>query len=868
MKLRHRLSLYFTLIIVVITSILAYLSIQREARALKDELRKQGLILASTLADEAQRAFLTNHFVPLMRFIETIGDRDHLIYAMVRDLDGTVRAHSNLEEIRKRYRDRALEKAASGQIYVGISRDVNGDPLYEIAVPVEMAGKVLGVAQVGYSLASLKWSITWACVQIVFITLGGVITGVVLCYLAVSRIISPLRTLKRLAESYAKGDLDQQIEINSKDEIAELSAAFNKMAVDLKHTISELSMANRFTQSVIASISDILIIVDSNGVISMVNEAAVRLLGYSVRDISGRRIDEVVVDCHELGLKRLFGSRGSIANVERELRSKDGSLLPVLFSASVVEEAGKEGQYLVCTAKDISELKAKEREIAAEKERLLVTLRSIGDSVLVTDRDGRITMVNPKAEELTGWKQKEAMGKPITEVLDIRDHETMHPVILYPEKPAWDTVHLNGHKLVLLDRSGNKKFIIYTGAPISEGKSEMLGMVFVVRDVTERVRMEREIIKAQQLESLGLLAGGIAHDFNNILTGILGYISLAKLKCTMDDSAYKHLDSAESALFQAKDLTQQLLTFAKGGMPVKETVSISELLVKTASFALRGSNIKGEFEIAEDLWPAEVDTGQINQVINNLVINAIQAMPEGGVLRLTAENVWDPGKVTPHLKPGKYIKITVEDQGIGIPDDYLNRIFDPYFTTKREGNGLGLAIVHSIIEKHNGYIFVESEIGKGTVFTIYLPAAEQEPVSSPKQEPSGVPGPLVGARVLVMDDEKTVREVAVQMLEQIGCEAVAVEDGAALLKAYKEAMDSGRPFDAVIMDLTIPGGMGGRETIDHLLAMDPGAKAIVSSGYSNDPIVAEYKKNGFREVIPKPYRLRDLIEILKRVIGN
>ncbi len=414
----------------------------------------------------------------------------------------------------------------------------------------------------------------------------------------------------------------------------------------------------------------------------------------------------------------------------------------------------------------------------------------------------------------------------------------------------------------IMDNEGNVRWIEDCKTSLfREGEFE--GIDGIAFDITERKLMEEELLKVEKLESVGVLAGGIAHDLNNLLTGVVGSISLARL---YDDPADKdrRLAEAEEASMGIKNLTQQLLTFSKGGVPVLQTADMAGLLVDSATFTLRGSNVGCEFSISDDLWPAEIDAGQMNQVINNLVINSQHAMPRGGVIKICAENVTINAKHGLALKPGAYIKVSVADQGIGIPEGKIQKIFDPFFTTKRTGNGLGLATSYSIIQKHNGHITVESQVGVGTTFYIYLPASPGEIIVTEKKEEKEL---VTGeGKMLVMDDEKHIRDLAAEMLSNIGYEVTTSIDGAETIEIYETAMGSGYPFDAVIIDLTIPGGMGGKETIQRLTKIDPAVKAIVSSGYSNDPVMANFAEYGFKGVVAKPYKARELSEVLHKVI--
>jgi nitrogen-specific signal transduction histidine kinase/CheY-like chemotaxis protein len=393
-----------------------------------------------------------------------------------------------------------------------------------------------------------------------------------------------------------------------------------------------------------------------------------------------------------------------------------------------------------------------------------------------------------------------------------------------------------------------------------EGEKAILG---TVTDITKQKKMQEELLKAKKLESIGILAGGIAHDFNNILTGILGNISAAKAKVDSEDEIFRTLIKAEKASLRARDLTQQLLTFSQGGAPIKETTSIGELIEDSADFVLRGSNVRCEFSIPDGLWPVEIDKSQVNQVLYNLIINADQAMPDGGLIKVSAENISLDVKDILPLKKGRYVKIIIEDQGIGIPKEHLQKIFDPYFTTKKKGDGLGLTTSYSIIKNHNGHIQVESEPGVGSTFMIYLPASPKKITKKKLPEEKILPGK---GRVLVMDDEEVVREVVGDLLAILGYEVEFAKDGDEAIEIYKKAKASAQPFDAVIMDLTVPGGMGGKESIQRLLKIDPEIKAIVSSGYSNDPVMTDFMKYGFSGIVAKPFKIEKLNQVLHQVL--
>lgn len=384
---------------------------------------------------------------------------------------------------------------------------------------------------------------------------------------------------------------------------------------------------------------------------------------------------------------------------------------------------------------------------------------------------------------------------------------------------------------------------------------------------TERKNMEAELQKAQKLGSLGILAGGIAHNFNNILTAIAGNISLAKMYAKPGLEVFDILTEAEKASLKAKNLVQQLLTFSTGGMPKKKAISIAKLIKDSANFALSGSNVRCAFSILDDLWTVEVDEDQISHAINNLIINAKQAMSEGGVIKVSTENITIGSENFLPLKDGKYINISIEDQGSGIPEEDLQKIFDPYFTTKQGGSGLGLATAYSIIKKHDGHITVESKPGVGTTSYIYLPAYEEKILTMNSEGKVSITSSGRG-KILVMDDEEIVSSVVGRMLAQCGYEADFAKDGTEAITLYKKAKASDQPFEAVIIDLIIFGGMGGKEAIKKLFEIDPDVKAIVSSGYSSDPVMANFKDYGFKSVLSKPYKMEELCKVLHSVIKD
>lgn len=497
-----------------------------------------------------------------------------------------------------------------------------------------------------------------------------------------------------------------------------------------------------------------------------------------------------------------------------------------------------------------------ESRLKENEQWLATTLRSISDAVITTDENGIIKFMNPVAEMMLGQTWPATSGLPLNTILHLMDERTRQPILLPFEKLLQpDDLNEFTNSIIMVTADGSERIILESASPLHNEIGEIQGYALVFRDITEKRKLENDLLKAQKLESIGVLAGGIAHDFNNILTAVIGNLSLAKADVRPDEELYVLLKEAEQAALQAKNLTQQLLTFSKGGAPMKKVVSILELIKSTTEFTLRGSNLIPEFNLPADSWATEIDVIQISQVIQNIVLNAKQAMSTGGKLRIQSENITVSPQSNLPLKSGKYLRISFEDSGIGIPRELLPKIFDPYFTTKDQESGLGLAISYSILKKHGGHIRVESQVGIGTTVFIFLPATTK-PI--PLKE-TNIPKIAVNqGKILLMDDEDFICKIAARMLSRFGFEVITVNHGEEALTQFRLARQQGAPFDAVILDLTIRGGLGGKDTMLRLRELDPQVKAFVSSGYANDPILSEYQKFGFLGVIAKPYKLQEL----------
>jgi two-component system, cell cycle sensor histidine kinase and response regulator CckA len=629
-------------------------------------------------------------------------------------------------------------------------------------------------------------------------------------------------------------------------------------------TIQRLAQSEARFQTIFDNVNDAVIIHDcASGRILDVNRTMCNMFGYEHAEALGLQAQDISLGAppysqEEAASHLHLAAQGIPQIFQWQSKRKDETLF---WSEINMRSAVINGEHcVVVTVRDISKRKDAEEALRQHEETLKVLMEEMPAGVAWTDVGGTIEYLNGSIIDWFGYTLEDVgnvdewlrRGFPDPEYRATIRKSWSKAIHDARRSPA-PTPPVEGR---VTCKDGSLRHVLLNIRLVHNR------IVYIFTDITKRESMQGELLKAQKLESLGILAGGIAHDFNNILTGILGNLSFATLLLDSSHPARKPVAHAEKASLRAAELAHQLLTFAKGGQPVKKAVSVRNLVDECVSLIVPGSQVATVVDVPVCLQAIAADEGQINQAFNNVIINAVQAMPEGGVLTVKAENAHLAAGNSASLPEGNYVRITFSDEGCGICHEEQQRIFDPYFTTKAGGTGLGLASVHSIVRKHNGKIEVESAVGKGTSFTFYLPSAAEEATEAEKPAEASAAAAASKGSVLVMDDEETIRTLTTSFLDYLGYSVTSCGSGDEAVRLYREAAEAGAPFCAAIMDLTVPAGMGGKEAAKEILATHPGAKLIVSSGYSNDPVMSQYADYGFRAAIVKPYRCAEIQQAL------
>ncbi len=777
-------------------------------------------------------------------------DGKEVIFSMVRDITERKRAEQALRESEERFR------LIHDQSPLGIGfLDVNG---YVVECN-EAVTKIIGTSKEKLIGWSMKDSLTNASMTSALAKAYSGSTGVFEGdYTAVSsgkkivvrEIFSPL--LKE--DGTLRGILFMIDDITGR-----------KLTEDL------LRASQSMYKAIVENQAEFVVRYVRGGILTFVNDTLCHYLNLQRSDLIGKsyypfihKEDRTasIRQVEELSVKK------PLTVIESRIVLSDGSIAWHKWTHNALFDKDDNIIEYQATGRDITDSRSMEEALRQSVHFIRNILDSVDEGFIVVDRNYQVITANRAYCNQVGLPVSEVVGK-----LYSRESEMLGiPSCEEDDECAVRRVFETGRPYAAYrqynDRDGNMVYIETKAFPLKDASGVVTSVVESISNITEKHELENERLKTQKLEAIGTLAGGIAHDFNNLLQGVFGYISLAKMTADRKEKSIAALEQAEKALHMSVKLTNQLLTFSKGGKPVKRLFDLLSVTENAAKFALSGSRSDYHIVADRELWQVEADDGQIGQVIQNIVLNADQAMPEGGRVEITAKNIQTTDKDVPQsLQKGNYLQIAIRDSGIGISPQYIAKIFDPYFTTKERGSGLGLATSYSIIRNHGGLIDVKSELTKGSTFTIYLPAvAEKDKATVPKLTPTVVR--VRPCKVLLMDDEQVIRDVGGEIIRELGHEVEFAVHGEDAVKKYREALESGKPFDMVILDLTIRGGMGGAETLQKLVKIDPGVKAVVSSGYYDDELLSKHQEQGFKTFLKKPYNVEDLKRIIDRLLNS
>ncbi|OIQ02479.1 MAG: hypothetical protein AUK55_00745 [Syntrophobacteraceae bacterium CG2_30_61_12] len=768
--------------------------------------------------------------------------------------------------------------------------------------PIETLGQRVAYARVLYDLSAfsqqrrLNLILALAVSAAIMLVLAAILNPLL------SRlVIGPVMSLRTAMQQVQSGNLGHQVRVHGPDEIGEVAATFNEMSRELEQQqlalenwssnleqvvkertrslqvlSDQLQAENQERREIqealeqseaklrgIVRVAPIGIGLVTHGVLTQVNETLCRLLGFPEEQLLGKDLADFFADRSEW--TAVFpdpeGLNGNENGAVATLRSRDGSLISAFLCATALDPARpEEGTAFI--AMDVTEPRRAEQALRESEERLRAIFNNAGIGIMVTDRHGRYLQANAAWAEMLGYSPAFLVELEETELIlpeDVEAGARRRAEIISGRRDHYR------YELRYRRRDGATIRGDVTATPIRDPDGQVQEVIQTVLDITEKKRFEQEMIRSEKLESIAGLAGGIAHDFNNVLTAIVGNIGLARMTLDQREKVSARLEAAEKACLRAQELAKKLLTFSRGGAPIKQACSVAEIVRDAAGLCLTGANVAGSYDLPADLWAIEADRDQVHQVVSNLVMNAVQAMPTGGTIGVSAANLeLEEGSGLP-LPAGRYVEVAVTDQGPGIEPERLVKIFDPFLSTKKDGSGLGLATAHSIVRRHKGHISVESELGVGTTFRILLPAwtAHRTAAAAPGVDQDTANG----QRVLIMDDEEIILDISSEILRHLGYRVATARDGAEAIRQYREALAQGTPFAAVIMDLTIPGGMGGKEAIGEIRRLDPAARAVVSSGYSNDPVMADFRDHGFDAVAVKPYKIVELKRLLSELLA-
>ncbi len=697
------------------------------------------------------------------------------------------------------------------------------------------------------------------------ILITGIICALIIIFLLEKKLLSRLdKIMKGIIRVTETRNLKSRISLTGNDELTRLAEIFNSMMLSLEISEKTLEESEEKYRNLVEHASD-GIVINQDQIIKYANPRMSELSGYSLNELLESHYTDFIHPDDLAKAKEEYSLRlhtGDISGIfETSLRHKNGLKIPVEATARMVTYNGKPAGIIII--RDITEKKRAHEMLASEKERLLVTLRSIGDGVITTDFNMNVKIMNRIAEKLTGWKQDDALDRNLFEVFPLIKEKTRERCDQPLSKIITKGIIVElVSQTILISRDGTEYFVAVTGAPIRTKEGEPLGLVLVFRDITERRKIEEELSKIQRFDTMGILISGIVHDFSNILTCIIGNITLAKEYSSTDDRLLECINETEKASIRAKELSQQLLSLFRSSYPEKVKMSVMKIIRDSTAFVLRGSNVKYTIDFAPDLWLVDIDPGQISQVIYNIVLNAKQAMPEGGILTISAENTVIGEESNLPMANGKYIKIKIMDTGVGIPEEIITRIFDPFFTTSVSGSGLGLDSVKSIISKHFGLVTVNSKPGSYSIFEIYLPASREQTIT---QEDTNKDIHHILGRVLIMAENNEECSILDDILTLLGYETIVATNSDEASNRFLESKKQGKAPDIAIVDMS-NGTYHWEPALTLFRDIRADIKTIALIDNDTLPVKEKLARFNFNDFVLKPLKVQFLNESLLRMI--
>jgi PAS domain S-box-containing protein len=865
LSLRAKLTLLIESFVVILVVSVGLLATMHVKKALENELSKRGLALATDLAQFMTRPLLSNDLPALRRFINHSMEQDYVLYVYVLDPDGRVIMHSDLSEVGKVYKDPVsitAMKAQSGG-YTDLHSSDKEHVHCDMYMPIQVSGTRLGTVRFGYSHLAIEREIADAQRNIFLMGLITIIIGGGVSYLLATLIATPIKQITTATEKVSNGHLDTSLPIKRNDEIGVLANAFNKMTEDLRMT----TVSKDYVDNIIGSMNDTLIVIGPDAKIMSVNKATCDLLGYREDDLIGKEITQIIPMegriFRESGFHEILGKE-TVANYELEYVRKSGELIPMLFSAAVLRNKQGAREGVVCIARDISEQKLADKIVRESEQKYRTLFEESKDVIYFSSPEGKFLDINTAGVELFGYASKEKM-------LSIDIAKDLYTNPLDREKLKQMLIHkgyVKDYEISLRKKDGQHVIGLLTCTVVRDEKGTITAYRGIIKDITDRHRLEQQLLQAQKMEAIGQLAGGIAHDFNNILTAIIGYGQLLH-EMKGDNLSNTYINHILNSAERASNLTRALLVFSRKQIISSKPVNVNTIVygVKSLLSRLIGEDIELALFLADEDLTVMADTGQIEQVLMNLATNARDAMPDGGSLTIGTDLVqFDNEFITAHGygKPGFYALISFEDTGQGMNEMTRERIFDPFFTTKEigKGTGLGLAMSYGIIKQHDGYINVYSERGKGTIFKIYLPLIMSTAEEAMETE---VP-PIKGGTetVLVAEDDADVRELIKEVLDSFGYKVIEAQDGEDAVKVYNENKDK---VQLLILDVIMP-KKNGKDVYDEIRQIRPHIRAIFTSGYNEDVIHKKGILEGGLDFISKPISIDTLLRKVRDVLDK